>query len=84
MNLQAHYDLKVARRNLKPEDAKWIKSRAAWEWQYGSERSSALAADAPAASDSWWNGRGSANQQTRPELQNEANWASHPSWPRAT
>ena len=30
MNLQAHYDLKMARRNLKPEDAKRIKaSRAA-------------------------------------------------------
>jgi addiction module HigA family antidote len=27
MNLQTHYDLKVARRNLKPEDAKRIKSR---------------------------------------------------------
>ncbi len=29
MNLQAHYDLKMARRNLKPEDAKRIKSRRA-------------------------------------------------------
>jgi antitoxin HigA-1 len=30
MNLQSHYDLKTARRNLKPEDAKRIKaSRAA-------------------------------------------------------
>jgi antitoxin HigA-1 len=29
MNLQTHYDLKVARRNLKPEDAKRIKSRRA-------------------------------------------------------
>jgi addiction module HigA family antidote len=30
MNLQTHYDLKMARRNLKPEDAKRIKaSRAA-------------------------------------------------------
>ncbi len=27
MNLQTHYDLKVARRSLKPEDAKRIKSR---------------------------------------------------------
>jgi addiction module HigA family antidote len=26
MNLQSHYDLKVARRNLKPEDAKRIKA----------------------------------------------------------
>src|ERR1700737_568359 len=26
MNLQTHYDLKMARRNLKPEDAKRIKS----------------------------------------------------------
>lgn len=26
MNLQSHYDLKVAQRNLKPEDAKRIKS----------------------------------------------------------
>ena len=26
MNLQTHYDLKTARRNLKPEDAKRIKS----------------------------------------------------------
>ena len=26
MNLQAHYDLKMARRNLKPEDAKRIKA----------------------------------------------------------
>jgi addiction module HigA family antidote len=26
MNLQSHYDLKVARRNLKPEDAKHIKA----------------------------------------------------------
>lgn len=26
MNLQAHYDLKMARQNLKPEDAKRIKS----------------------------------------------------------
>src|ERR1700691_2172382 len=31
MNLQAHYDLKLARRNLKPEAAKRIKAlRAAW------------------------------------------------------
>jgi addiction module HigA family antidote len=29
MNLQAHYDLKMARRNLKAEDAKRIKSRRA-------------------------------------------------------
>ena len=29
MNLQTHYDLKVARRNLKPEEAKRIKSRRA-------------------------------------------------------
>jgi len=29
MNLQTHYDLKVARRNLRPEDAKRIKSRRA-------------------------------------------------------
>src|SRR4051812_32716967 len=29
MNLQSHYDLKVARRNLKPADAKRIKSRRA-------------------------------------------------------
>ena len=29
MNLQTHYDLKVARRNLKPEDAKRIRSRRA-------------------------------------------------------
>ena len=29
MNIQTHYDLKVARRNLKPEDAKRIKSRRA-------------------------------------------------------
>jgi addiction module HigA family antidote len=29
MNLQTHYDLKMARRNLKPEDAKRIKSRRA-------------------------------------------------------
>jgi addiction module HigA family antidote len=29
MNLQAHYDLKVARRTLKPADAKRIKSRRA-------------------------------------------------------
>src|ERR1700732_2324224 len=28
MNLQSHYDLKLARRNLKPEDAKRIKTRA--------------------------------------------------------
>jgi addiction module HigA family antidote len=27
MNLQTHYDLKMARRNLKPEDAKRIKAR---------------------------------------------------------
>src|SRR6266550_9012630 len=33
MNLQAHYDLKMAQRNLKPEEAKRIKKslRAAWE-----------------------------------------------------
>jgi plasmid maintenance system antidote protein VapI len=31
MNLQAHYDLKMAQRNLKPKDARRIKSlRAAW------------------------------------------------------
>jgi antitoxin HigA-1 len=29
MNLQAHYDLKMARRNLKPEDAKRIKANRA-------------------------------------------------------
>jgi len=29
MNLQSHYDLKVARRNLRPEDAKRIKARRA-------------------------------------------------------
>jgi len=29
INLQSHYDLKVAKRNLKPEDAKRIKSRRA-------------------------------------------------------
>jgi addiction module HigA family antidote len=29
MNLQVHYDLKMARRNLKPEDAKRIKARRA-------------------------------------------------------
>jgi len=29
MNLQTHYDLKQARRNLKPEDAKKIKGRRA-------------------------------------------------------
>jgi antitoxin HigA-1 len=29
MDLQSHYDLKVARRNLKPADAKRIKSRRA-------------------------------------------------------
>ncbi len=29
MNLQAHYDLKMARRNLRPEDAKRIKARRA-------------------------------------------------------
>ena len=29
MNLQTHYDLKMARRNLKPEDAKRIKARQA-------------------------------------------------------
>lgn len=29
MNLQSHYDLKMARQNLKPEDAKRIKSRRA-------------------------------------------------------
>jgi len=29
MNLQAHYDLKMARRNLTPEDAKRIKARRA-------------------------------------------------------
>ena len=29
MNLQTHYDLKVARRNLRPEDARRIKSRRA-------------------------------------------------------
>jgi plasmid maintenance system antidote protein VapI len=26
MNLQTHYDLKIARRNLKPEDAKRIRA----------------------------------------------------------
>lgn len=29
MNLQTHYDLKIARRTLKPEDVKRIKSRRA-------------------------------------------------------
>jgi addiction module HigA family antidote len=29
MNLQTHYDLKMARRNLKPEDAKRIKAQRA-------------------------------------------------------
>jgi antitoxin HigA-1 len=29
MNLQTHYDLKMARRNLKPDDAKRIKARRA-------------------------------------------------------
>src|SRR2546427_8409725 len=29
MNLQIHYDLKMARRNLKPEDAKRIKAKRA-------------------------------------------------------
>jgi addiction module HigA family antidote len=29
MNLQSHYDLKMARRNLKPADAKRIKARRA-------------------------------------------------------
>jgi antitoxin HigA-1 len=29
MNLQTHYDLKVARQNLKPEDAKRIKAERA-------------------------------------------------------
>ncbi len=29
MNLQAHYDLKMARQNLRPEDAKRIKARRA-------------------------------------------------------
>jgi addiction module HigA family antidote len=29
INLQSHYDLKMARRNLKPEEAKRIKSRRA-------------------------------------------------------
>ena len=29
MNLQSHYDLKMARRNLKPADAKRIKTRRA-------------------------------------------------------
>src|SRR5437879_969133 len=29
MNLQAHYDLKVARRNLNPKDARRIKARRA-------------------------------------------------------
>jgi addiction module HigA family antidote len=29
LNLQTHYDLKLARRNLKPEDAKRIKPRRA-------------------------------------------------------
>ena len=29
MNLQTHYDLKMARQNLKPEDAKRIKARRA-------------------------------------------------------
>jgi antitoxin HigA-1 len=29
MNLQAHYDLKLARRNLKPEDARRIKANRA-------------------------------------------------------
>src|SRR5947209_16783480 len=29
LNLQTHYDLKIARRNLKPEDAKRIRTRRA-------------------------------------------------------
>jgi antitoxin HigA-1 len=29
MNLQTHYDLKIARRNLRPDDAKRIKARRA-------------------------------------------------------
>src|SRR4249919_1632982 len=29
INLQSHYDLKMARRNMKPEDAKRIKARRA-------------------------------------------------------
>jgi addiction module HigA family antidote len=29
LNLQTHYDLKIARRNLKPEDAKRIKAQRA-------------------------------------------------------
>lgn len=29
LNLQSHYDLKLARRNLKPQDAKRIKARRA-------------------------------------------------------
>jgi antitoxin HigA-1 len=29
MNLQTHYDLKMARRNLKPEEAEWIKGQRA-------------------------------------------------------
>ena len=29
LNLQSHYDLKLARRNLKPEDARRIKARRA-------------------------------------------------------
>ena len=29
MNLQSHYDLKIARQNLKPEEAKRIKARRA-------------------------------------------------------
>jgi plasmid maintenance system antidote protein VapI len=29
MSLQTHYDLKMARRNLKPEDARRIKARRA-------------------------------------------------------
>jgi len=29
MNLQTHYDLKLARRNLKPQDAKQIRARRA-------------------------------------------------------
>ena len=29
LNLQGHYDLKIARRNLKPEEAKRIKARRA-------------------------------------------------------
>ena len=34
MNLQSHYDLKMARSDLKPEDIKRIKARGPLERQY--------------------------------------------------